>query len=153
MQNAASSTTELSQSIAQIAHRMRETKHIITSAVSEADLTDREIKALVNSASQIGAVIEFIQNIASQTNLLALNATIEAARSGTAGRGFAVVASEIKSLAIQTANATQDIVSQIKSLQESTSSAANSIRRIQTACRSSTNSLQNSPALSRSKIR
>ena len=130
VQNAASSTTELSQSIAQIAHRMHETKNIITSAVSEADLTDREIKALVNSASQIGAVIEFIQNIASQTNLLALNATIEAARSGTAGRAFAVVATEIKSLAIQTANATQDIVSQIKSLQESTTSAANSIRRI-----------------------
>jgi methyl-accepting chemotaxis protein len=109
---------------------MHETKNIITSAVSEADLTDREIKALVNSANQIGAVIEFIQNIASQTNLLALNATIEAARSGAAGRGFAVVATEIKSLAIQTANATQDIVSQIKSLQESTTSAANSIRRI-----------------------
>jgi methyl-accepting chemotaxis protein len=130
VQNAATSTTELSQSIAQIARRMHETQNIITSAVSEANLTDREIKALVHSASQIGAVIGFIQNIASQTNLLALNATIEAARSGTAGRGFAVVASEIKSLAIQTANATQDIVSQIKSLQESTTSAANSILRI-----------------------
>jgi methyl-accepting chemotaxis protein len=130
VQNAASSTTELSRSIAQIARRMHETKNIITSAVSEANLTDREIKALVHSASQIGAVIEFIQNIASQTNLLALNATIEAARSGAAGRGFAVVASEIKSLAIQTANATQDIVSQIKSLQESTTSAAHSILRI-----------------------
>ena len=106
--------------MAQIAHRIHEAKNIITSAASEATLTDREIKALVNSASQIGAVIEFIQNIASQTNLLALNATIEAARSGTTGRGFAVVASEIKSLAIQTANATRDIVSQIKSLQEST---------------------------------
>jgi methyl-accepting chemotaxis protein len=130
VQNAATSTTELSQSIAQIARRMHETQNIITSAVSEANLTDREIKALVHSASQIGAVIGFIQNIASQTNLLALNATIEAARSGTAGRGFAVVASEIKSLAIQTANATQDIVSQIKSLQESTTSAADSILRI-----------------------
>jgi methyl-accepting chemotaxis protein len=130
VQNAASSTTELSQSIAQIARRIHETKNIITSAVSEANLTDREIKALVNSASQIGAVIEFIQNIASQTNLLALNATIEAARSGTAGRGFAVVASEIKSLATQTADATQDIISQLKSLQESTTSAAKSIHRI-----------------------
>jgi methyl-accepting chemotaxis protein len=130
VQNAASTTTQLSQSVAQIADRIRETKNIIASTVAEARVTDGEIKALVNSAAQIGAIIEFIQNIASQTNLLALNATIEAARSGTAGRGFAVVASEIKSLAVQTADATQDIVSQIKSLQASTSGAATSIRRI-----------------------
>jgi len=85
---------------------------------------------LSDSAQKIGDIVKLIQTIAEQTNLLALNATIEAARAGEAGRGFAVVASEVKSLAVQTAKATEAIVGQILAVQGSTASAAESIRRI-----------------------
>src|SRR6185437_1014301 len=78
---------------------------------------------------QIGVVVNLIRNIAGQTNLLALNATIEAARAGEAGRGFAVVASEVKSLAVQTAKATEQIASQIEAVQNSTRVAVDAIRR------------------------
>jgi len=75
-------------------------------------------------------VVKLIQNIAGQTNLLALNATIEAARAGDAGRGFAVVASEVKSLAVQTAKATEEIISYIAAVQGSTQGAVDAIRGI-----------------------
>jgi methyl-accepting chemotaxis protein len=81
---------------------------------------NQEIGRLTDAAQEIGEVVHLIQKIAGQTNLLALNATIEAARAGEAGRGFAVVAGEVKSLAVQTANATEQIVSQITAVQTST---------------------------------
>src|SRR5213075_1411276 len=85
---------------------------------------------LAESAGKIGEVVKLINDIAQQTNLLALNATIEAARAGEAGKGFAVVASEVKSLANQTAKATEEITSQIKEIQATTGEAVSAIRNI-----------------------
>jgi methyl-accepting chemotaxis protein len=99
-------------------------------AVEEAQSTDGEMTTLADSAQKIGDIVKLIQTIAGQTNLLALNATIEAARAGEAGRGFAVVASEVKSLAVQTAKATEAIGGQILAVQGSTTSAVGTIRRI-----------------------
>jgi methyl-accepting chemotaxis protein len=103
---------------------------VVRMAVSEAQATDGEIEALAAAAQKIGDVVKLIRDIAGQTNLLALNATIEAARAGEAGRGFAVVASEVKTLAVQTANATEDIAGQILAVQSSTTGAVEAIRRI-----------------------
>jgi methyl-accepting chemotaxis protein len=88
------------------------------------------MRGLANSADKIGEVVGLINAIAGQTNLLALNATIEAARAGAAGKGFAVVASEVKSLATQTAKATEEISAQINAIQSSTRSAADAIERV-----------------------
>ena len=99
-------------------------------AVAEAQVTNEEIGGLARTAQKIGDVVMLINNIAGQTNLLALNATIEAARAGEAGRGFAVVASEVKSLAVQTAKATEEITAQVLAVQTSTGSAVEAIRRI-----------------------
>ncbi len=99
-------------------------------ASAEANTTNQEIAGLAEASQKIGDVVALIRNIAGQTNLLALNATIEAARAGEAGRGFAVVASEVKSLAVQTAKATEDISRLIVAVQGSTGSAVEAIHRI-----------------------
>jgi methyl-accepting chemotaxis protein len=105
---------------------------VVRAAVTEAQGTNAQIAALAQAAQKIGDVIKLIRNIAGQTNLLALNATIEAARAGEAGKGFAVVASEVKSLAVQTAKATEDISKLILSVQQATSGAVAAIGRIST---------------------
>jgi methyl-accepting chemotaxis protein len=127
---AAGATDELSNSIAEIAHQITQTNGVVHIAVEEATSTNSEMTTLADSAQKIGDIVKLIQTIAEQTNLLALNATIEAARAGESGRGFAVVASEVKSLAVQTAKATEAIGGQILAVQGSTASAVASIRRI-----------------------
>jgi methyl-accepting chemotaxis protein len=104
--------------------------NIASKAVGEANETNRVMRGLANSADKIGEVVGLINAIAGQTNLLALNATIEAARAGEAGKGFAVVAAEVKSLATQTAKATDEITAQINAIQSSTRHAADAIERV-----------------------
>jgi methyl-accepting chemotaxis protein len=130
VKTAAYAADELASSIAEIARQIAQTNKVVRLAVDEAQSTDGEMTTLSDSAQKIGDIVKLIQTIAGQTNLLALNATIEAARAGEAGRGFAVVASEVKSLAVQTAKATEAIVGQILAVQGSTASAVDSIRRI-----------------------
>jgi len=128
--SAATATEELSGSIAEIGQQLNQTAEVTRLAVGEAHATNQDIDALAQTAQKIGDVVKLIRDIAGQTNLLALNATIEAARAGEAGRGFAVVASEVKSLAVQTAKATEDISSQIVGVQNSTGNAVEAIGRI-----------------------
>jgi methyl-accepting chemotaxis protein len=130
VQTVSSGTEELSSSIAEISRQVASSTAVATKAVSEASATDSTVQGLADSASRISTVVDLIQTIASQTNLLALNATIEAARAGESGRGFAVVASEVKSLADQTAKATDEIRSQIASMQDVTTNAVGAIRHI-----------------------
>jgi hypothetical protein len=120
----------LSGSINEIGRQLSRTTEIVRAAVSEAHGTNGQIEALADAAQKIGDVIKLIRAIAGQTNLLALNATIEAARAGEAGKGFAVVASEVKSLAMQTAKATEDISKLITAVQAATTSAVSAIGRI-----------------------
>ena len=130
VQSVSAGTEQLSTSIADIGRQVVTSAQIARKAVEEADATDSTMQGLADNASRISVVVDLIQVIASQTNLLALNATIEAARAGEAGRGFAVVASEVKSLASQTAKATDEIRGQISSMQDVTTSAVAAIRNI-----------------------
>ena len=130
MQSVASATEELSISVEEIGRRAKESSRIAEAAVLQAQQTDTRIGKLSRAAQQIGDVVKLITAIAEQTNLLALNATIEAARAGEAGRGFAVVASEVKSLASQTAKATDEISSHISGMQGATQESVAAIKEI-----------------------
>jgi methyl-accepting chemotaxis protein len=126
---AAGATEELIASIGEIGRQISQAAEVASHSVAEAQTTNEHMARLTETVQEIGEVVSLIRNIAGQTNLLALNATIEAARAGEAGRGFAVVASEVKSLAVQTAKATEQIASQIEAVQNSTRVAVDAIRR------------------------
>ena len=126
----ASSIEELAASIGEIALQATRSTEVAGRAVAESKRTVNTMTQLGTAANRIGEVVGLIQAIAGQTNLLALNATIEAARAGEAGRGFAVVATEVKSLASQTARATEDIASQIGSIQSATADASQAIEQV-----------------------
>ena len=130
MQSVAAATEELSISVDEIGRRVRESNRIAEAAVLQAQQTDGRIGKLSRAAQEIGDVVKLITAIAEQTNLLALNATIEAARAGDAGRGFAVVASEVKSLASQTAKATDEISTHISGMQGATQESVAAIKEI-----------------------
>jgi len=130
VQTVAASAEELTSSIGEISRQVTQSSQITGKAVQEARRTDTIVRALSEGADKIGQVVDLITNIAGQTNLLALNATIEAARAGEAGRGFAVVASEVKSLAQQTARATEEIGAQIAQVQSATNDAVEAIKGI-----------------------
>jgi methyl-accepting chemotaxis protein len=131
VQVVASSAEELNASIHEISRQVSESTGMIGEAVAEIEKTNQTVKGLAESSARIGDVVQLISDIASQTNLLALNATIEAARAGAAGKGFAVVASEVKTLAKQTAQATEEITSKIASMQNETNGAVLAIQRIE----------------------
>jgi len=130
VRSAAVASDELSTSIADIARRVQESNGIAAEAVKQAAATDQRINELSEAGARIGDVVKLITSIAEQTNLLALNATIEAARAGDAGRGFAVVAQEVKTLAGQTAKATEEIGSQIANMQLATQESVAAIKAI-----------------------
>ncbi|QHO72305.1 methyl-accepting chemotaxis protein [Bradyrhizobium sp. CCBAU 051011] len=130
VETVAAASEELSASINDISQQAAHAAGIASRAVGQARDTDGTVQGLAQSAGRIGEVIGLINTIAAQTNLLALNATIEAARAGEAGRGFAVVASEVKSLASQTAKATEEISEQISDIQRVAGEAIDAISSI-----------------------
>ena len=134
-QTVASASEELTASIREISSQVNSARKVTMGAVKASSDAETTISALSDAVRKINAVTQLINDIANQTNLLALNATIEAARAGDAGKGFAVVANEVKSLANQTARATEDITQQISEIQGATDQAVTAVRTITSSIR------------------
>ncbi|MFD1625141.1 methyl-accepting chemotaxis protein [Azospirillum griseum] len=130
VQTVAAAAEELSLSIQEIGHSVSQSAQITSMAVSQAQHTAQNVQELSEATRNIGEIVDLIQSIAGQTNLLALNATIEASRAGDIGKGFAVVASEVKSLANQTAKATESISAQIAGIQAASATTVDAIAEI-----------------------
>ncbi len=130
VQTVAAATEELAASIREISQQVSQSGALIQNSVQQAARSNEQVLGLTAAAEKIGDVVRIISGIAGQTNLLALNATIEAARAGDAGKGFAVVASEVKTLATQTAKATEEISAQITAIQDATRISAQSIQSV-----------------------
>lgn len=131
-QSLSSATEEMVASVQEISEQVTKSAEVTKQAVQQSENSQRQVENLKDIAEEIGLVLDLITDIAEQTNLLALNATIEAARAGDAGKGFAVVANEVKSLANQTAKATDEIGDKIKAIQNASVDSANTIREIGT---------------------
>jgi methyl-accepting chemotaxis protein len=132
VQTVAATAEELAVSVGDIGERVSTASRIVSEVTGNARTANLKVEGLATAAQRIGDVVSLIQDVAAQTNLLALNATIEAARAGEAGRGFAVVASEVKTLADETAKATEDIKQQIAAIQTSTNGAVEAMQSIVT---------------------
>jgi len=130
VQSVAAAAEELAASVAEIGRQAVQSKQIASDAVAQTGATNTAVDNLSAAADKIGDIVQLINDVAGQTNLLALNATIEAARAGDAGKGFAVVASEVKSLANQTAKATEEIATQVRGMRDATGDAVAAIGRI-----------------------
>ncbi len=130
VQTVASAAEELSSSIGEITHQVERSSGLITETVTDVGKTNEAISELSKEVERISTILDIITEISGQTNLLALNATIEAARAGDAGKGFAVVANEVKSLAQKTAEATNQITSQLQKIQSVTKMAIGTVTHI-----------------------
>lgn len=132
VQTMASAATHLADSVIEIERQVEQSTEVVTSAASQVERTSVEAERLSGASQKIGEVVQLISDVTAQTNLLALNATIEAARAGEAGKGFSVVASEVKSLAHQTAQATEEIREQVADLSDVTKLVVTAVEDIGT---------------------